>query len=553
MPHKLCRSDCRYRYKAYRLHIPAPGDATNQGLYVRMFDGSMSAFLNGNKVGQTGSMREPIADMTYQPAYFDLPKSLWSDGVNEIDIVVASLVEAGGRLTPPFVGDAVPLQRAFGVAHGLTVDSLAIINGILLVFVFAAALFYFSTDRDPLFIWFALLIVFCIARNLNILLPEWPADAVMRNTIYLSATLGVLLSAGGFISRLSATNSTRLDVLLIAAWLPATIAIAIGLRIDMWGTWGVAIVGIRLLTLTLGSWLIIRFLLYSRTLPPIVQASTFGLLGAALSLMLHDSIGSASGRLLIFQTSNLAALPIVLTFCIVLAHRYRQHLVRINSQNKMLASAVARKEAELESSYAQLGKVRDAEVLADERQRIMQDMHDGVGGRLATLLQRLHRGTTDNANFASELQTSLNDLRLIIDSLDDTTNSNLAFALGTFKQRIQPWLAENEINLVWQVSLDDEHHLGPVRTLQLYRILQEALNNVVRHAHATEVAIRVDDVNQMLNVSVADNGKGLPESLLRGKGLDIMARRAKAMQGQLSLDSSSAGLNVALCVSLTPP
>jgi signal transduction histidine kinase len=553
LPNKFCSASCSSRYKAYRFELPTPQSSAGQALYVRTADGAFAAYLNGARIGQTGSMAEPIADLTYQPAYFDIPESLWNKQGNQLDIIVASLVPAGGRLTPPYVDASGPLKTAYRVAHGLTVDSLAIINGILLMFLFAAILLYFASNRAQLFIWFSLVLVFCMLRNMNILLPEWPASTLMRNAIYLSATLGVLLSAGGFISRLAATDSTRLDLVLMLAWVPATAAFAVGMHVDMWGAWGVGVTVIRLLTLTLGAWLLMRFLLYSTRLPVVVQASIFALLGAALTLMLHDTYGSSKSRLLMFQLSNLASLPLILSFCIALAHRYRAYLSRINNQNRLLKVAVAQKEAELASSYSQLSAARDAQVLADERQRIMQDMHDGVGGRLATMLQRLRREPASDPLLASELHTSLNDLRLIIDSLDNTTSGDLAFALGTFRERVEPWLNENHVELIWQVSLQRVIRLGPERTLQIYRILQESLNNVVRHSGARGVSVDVGERDGQLCVTVADNGCGLPDTLEPGRGLEIMRRRAQAMQGKIEFSSATSGLTICLTLPLATP
>jgi len=553
LPNKICRKACQSHFKAYRLSLDEISSRKSQALYVRTFDGAMAAYINGEKIGQTGSMRTPIADMTYHPAFFDIPDALLSETSNTLDIVVASLVPEGGRLTAPFVGDRELLHHSFTIANSLTIESLAVINGILGVFLFISVLLYFAASRDQLFVWFGLLLLFSIFRNLNVLLPEWPADTLIRNGIYLCSTLGVLLASGGFVSRLAAKGTSRFDIFLIAAWIPASLLIFIGLNVDMWAAWTISIELTRLLTLTLGVWLLLRFILYSATLPPVVQGSIFALLSAALSLMLHDVFGSLPPRLLLFQLSNLAALPIILSFCVVLAYRYRGQLIRINQQNTLLKSAVAEKEAELAVSYAELSRARDAEVLANERQRIMEDMHDGVGGRLATLLQRLRLTPGGDDHLAGELQNSLNDLRLIIDSLDSVTGSNFGYALGTFRQRIEPWLVDNDIDLIWKMDLEYEPGPGPARTLQIYRILQESLNNVIRHANARQVRIHVAARGTSIFITVADDGTGLSSQGQRGRGLDIMNRRIKSLGGQMSIDSTPAGLTLSFTIPANTP
>lgn len=554
LPNKLCRRDCSSNVKLYRLTIDRTMTREDQALYVKMYDGSLTAYLNGQLLGQTGSMETPVADMTYQPAYFDIPTAFFADDTNTLDIIVASLVTTGGRLTAPFLGDREPLRSAYNVAHGLSVDSLGVINGILLMFLFAAVLLYFAADHDYLFIWFSLLLVFAIVRNLNVLFPEWPASMVARNAFYLCSTLGVLLSSGGFISRLIAKHPSRTDSLLLLSWIPLSLMIVAGLLVDVSTTWALAVRAIQVLTVALSGALLWRFAAYSKSLPVLIQGSIFGLLGAALTLMLHDAVGSSGSRLLLFQTSNLASLPLVLSFCIILAHRYRDYLLSTKHHNRQLKAAVTRKEAELNASFEHLSDARAQKVLAEERLRIMQDMHDGVGGRLAVLLQRLRLQPGDNQPLTGELQSSLNDLRLIIDSLDVVNDENLAFALGALRQRVEPWLNESDIDLDWQVDVTTVSPLGPERTLTLYRIVQEALNNVVRHSNATSVCICIDtDSNgEHLNMLIADDGDGFDDVLIEGRGIANMRRRAESLRCALRTSASGQGATISLAVPLMP-
>jgi signal transduction histidine kinase len=66
-------------------------------------------------------------------------------------------------------------------------------------------------------------------------------------------------------------------------------------------------------------------------------------------------------------------------------------------------------------------------LLQAERQRIMADMHDGVGGRLATLLMQARRGVSDPHLYRETLEASLQDLRLMIDSLDPALDRTWAW------------------------------------------------------------------------------------------------------------------------------
>ena len=68
--------------------------------------------------------------------------------------------------------------------------------------------------------------------------------------------------------------------------------------------------------------------------------------------------------------------------------------------------------------------------------------------------------------------------------------------------------------------------LPPSHALHLFRIVQEAVNNALRHSRASEVYITIVVKNAMLEISIADNGKGMPEEINNGNGLANMKERA---------------------------
>ena len=85
-------------------------------------------------------------------------------------------------------------------------------------------------------------------------------------------------------------------------------------------------------------------------------------------------------------------------------------------------------------------------------------------------------------------------------------------------------------------DLDD---LGSDQQLVLYRVTQEALNNVARHAHASNVSIEIARTDGHVELEVADDGAGfVVGDELRGLGLDGMAERARLVDGQFAVDAA---------------
>lgn len=181
-------------------------------------------------------------------------------------------------------------------------------------------------------------------------------------------------------------------------------------------------------------------------------------------------------------------------------------------------------------------EMRNRAVL-EERQRFTRDIHDGIGGQLLSLLLRIRSGTLANDKIAEELQAGLNDLRLVVDSIDHVAD-DLASALRTFRVRAEPQMKAAGIPMVWQQS-DTFSGTLPAKgaILHLYRFMQEALTNVVRHAGATHVGISVTqpDMAGPLIIKISDDGGGIDPGKMDegGKGLRNLQRRAEALGGSL--------------------
>jgi signal transduction histidine kinase len=187
-------------------------------------------------------------------------------------------------------------------------------------------------------------------------------------------------------------------------------------------------------------------------------------------------------------------------------------------------------------------------------------MHDGVGGQLAALVMTLRRDGSATPELANRVEASLNDLRLIIDSLDDVVAADLRTALALFRERTGAWMRANGLACDFDVDLPDIGGYGPRETLQVLRILQEACGNVVKHAAATSVRITArwiddaTDVARPLRLTVSDNGRGFdPASGQRGRGMHNMRRRAEELGGRFTIDADANGTHVAIALPRPSP
>jgi signal transduction histidine kinase len=207
------------------------------------------------------------------------------------------------------------------------------------------------------------------------------------------------------------------------------------------------------------------------------------------------------------------------------------HIRRLLHEFQGAQLKIADQEAIIQSQVIDLHAAIRSSAINEERQRFVRDMHDGVGGQLLSLLMQVRSGSIKTDGIEAELQRGLYDLRLMADSLDHV-GDDLEVALTAFERRAAQQLASAKIALSWRRGEDLNTLAWDGRKiLNLYRILQEALTNCIRHSGATKIAFdfALDATRSGLIVSILDNGTGIGASSSLGRGLTNMGKRATAL------------------------
>lgn len=202
------------------------------------------------------------------------------------------------------------------------------------------------------------------------------------------------------------------------------------------------------------------------------------------------------------------------------------------------------REAELTAAHERLRVIEQRQTLSQERQRLMQDMHDGLGSSLVSALRVVEHGRMDEAEVAQVLQGCIDDLQLAIDSMEPV-EADLLLLLATLRYRLGPRLESTGIALRWEVeNIPALDWLDPKNALHILRILQEAFTNTIKHTRATQIRVATRVEGDQVLVSITDNGQGFDvESALKsgGKGLSNQMRRAQAIGAEVKWDSGDAG------------
>ncbi|WP_010462616.1 sensor histidine kinase [Acidovorax radicis] len=239
-------------------------------------------------------------------------------------------------------------------------------------------------------------------------------------------------------------------------------------------------------------------------------------------------------------------------FLYVILNRYVGALLTAEQSNLVLAQRLRARESELAVSYEQLRSVQQRQLLSQERNRLMQDIHDGMGSQLMSALKVAESGGLNEAQMAQVLRECIDDLKLTVDSLE-SVEADLLLLLATLRYRLAPRLHGSGLQLRWEVEdVPALNWLDPRCALHVLRILQEGISNILQHANASELRVATGEADGGVYVLLEDNGRGFNHHPLNdvGRGLSNMARRAHAIGGWVAWDRLPGGTRFKLWLPL---
>ncbi len=209
----------------------------------------------------------------------------------------------------------------------------------------------------------------------------------------------------------------------------------------------------------------------------------------------------------------------------------------LNDLVRQVAIAV---QTALTADELQLSRERLVTTREEERRRLRRDLHDGLGASLASmslqldaaiyLMERdLNRSQQILTQIQSHLDQSISDIRTLVYALRPPAldEFGLMFALQQLIQHFSG--AKMVITINGPERLPDLHAATEAAA---YRIVQEALNNAVRHSKGTECKVDVVLEDQNLFIQIIDNGTGIPITKTSGIGLRSMRERAEELGGK---------------------
>ncbi|MGH7897634.1 MAG: hypothetical protein ACREQQ_06760, partial [Candidatus Binatia bacterium] len=402
---------------AFRLE---PDGEPRSALFLPVVMMNAAVYLNGELVGDGGRFEEPVARNLNRPLLFPLPPAELAPGDNTLHVRVKADVEDGGFLPALHVGSFRELEPFYYRADFIRETLIWILIVYRLVLATFTAAIWAMWRKEGYYGWFTLCAVAWCLAEANLIVVEPPVSTAVWYWLFnvaigwwgIFAVRLVLSFIGGSNPRaeraLMVCGAVGSIILGILAVTDSPYFIPLG--VNLWLT--LAFVG----SCTMFRGVVPRLRRHPDQIElNVVFVVALSVIGCVLyDLVMQLGLRPRGG----ISAPVYGSLVAVGGMGWVLVRRFVGALRESRALVMTLESRVREKHAELEASYRRIGEVDRARTLSEERERIMSDMNDGLGAHLVSTLAMVERPDARAEELQQSVRAALDDLRLMIDSLD---------------------------------------------------------------------------------------------------------------------------------------
>lgn len=195
--------------------------------------------------------------------------------------------------------------------------------------------------------------------------------------------------------------------------------------------------------------------------------------------------------------------------------------------------------------------IKQQNKLQDQRLHISRDLHDNIGAQLTFIISSMENlkyiFKIKDEQVVAKVSSISAFARKTITELRDTiwAMNKTHISFDDLKVRISNFIKEAEVstaNITFKFTMEPKENGHLIFTslegINIYRTIQEAINNTIKYADASLVTVAIKIINDEVNIKVSDNGKGFSLSEVeRGNGLNNMEKRMKEIGGEVYITS----------------
>jgi signal transduction histidine kinase len=524
------------------------GKSDQRAIYISRITNNIEIFLNGSSFAISGRLGPDPEESWNLAQYHFVPPSLTRNGTNELLIRLHPDGYARAGLSKVYLGNSADLREIYNRRYFIQTKAPQLITGVLVVMSVFSLTVWLRRRNETMFLLFGLMAAVAVVRLFHHYFRDTP---LWLAAMAVPAVLWLTVLQTSFALHYGNRPLPRLErgLMIYAFGASAMLLVAAVTNLFAEAT-QLVYASLAMLSPVLGG-----IIIYQLSRAPsrgniLMMVAT--LLNSAFGI--HDFLNYQ--ELLGYDRLYLLPLGLPLLLLAVAALLVRRFVDTLNDYetlNTSLSARIAGRERDLAASFERERELDQQRATADERQKLMRDMHDGLGSHLMSTLALLKRGSLQQSEVESLLADCIDELKLTIDSLEPVER-DLAVVLGNLRYRLEPRLNAAGISLEWAVTdLPPLDYLDPENVRSVLRIVQEAFTNTLKHANASRITLSTG-TNRAANrvwVRVTDDGQHFDiEKAKGGRGLANMKSRAARMQGEIEVVALKGG---GTCVSLFLP
>ncbi|MBO3758404.1 ATP-binding protein [Ciceribacter sp. L1K22] len=517
-------------------------------IFIPRFIVDVRVLVNGVEIGDTGADPSAGKAQLNLPFLTIIPDTVLRPGPNEVQIALISDPPIAKHLEAIYAGPDRELRPSYNARLRLFQTLPLIFFAWRFLLALLLGMIWLSRRKETAYGLLALALVAGVIRNALFSFGSVEAVPLIGVLIVVESVLVVpfALAQTGYRSRWWWLLLAPAPVFLVAGFIGDERAIQYSFLL--------------LGPPTVMAHAVIVWSLFTRSAIEKGDGASF-LMGTAMTIVMagmgHDLLALFNllpgGK---YFYASLSYSAILIAFGTLLAARFVQALNRIDGFANQLMVKITEAEQKLRQSFAREQARDRAEALAQERDRLMRDLHDGLGGQLVRIVALSERHGSDTGKIGEAARAALKDLRLVIDAMEDV-DGDLLLALASWRERTDMQLRAHQITLDWQVRTTDMNltfpELRPWHVIQIVRLMDEAVTNAVKHAVAKTISVILRTAEgaegaPALHITIRDDGRGFDQAAATtastGFGLSNMRKRAMLCGATLTIDSGPYGTAV---------
>lgn len=476
-----------------------------------------------------------------RPYIIPVPQKLLRDAGNELVLRVGSDRQFSLGVGTVKVGSQEVLGRLYNYQQFWRVTGSAAANYAMLFLTFAAFLMWMARRSETEIFWLVMTGLLWFVRDFHFFAEESPLNPYwFQQVSYYSLYFAVAASLSFCVAFLKLPNYRRIIAMLFAIGVALCIfrvAITSTNRTDLATSLATLLVSLVVCGLMIREWFRNRSLESLALVAVVLFATVLGLhdIGRIPNVNWWQGLG--------FHIQPYTGLLLFSVFLLSVGRKYLRALREVESLNASLEQRVDAATHALAESERARHRIEVEHAVGIERERLMREMHDGIGSNLVTALAVVRK--QGEAPVAEEtLQRAITDLKLTVDSLAPVEGDVVAL-LANLRHRMEPDMEKAGVKCIWRVepcpSLD---WLDAPNALHMLRIIQEGVGNVLTHSGARNITISCQPSEKNARAGVelmlTDDGQGFDPGSVTGKGRGLANMQTRASQLGAELRMASA-------------